>query len=243
MIASINFPALRNAEFLQFSKDALSIVQRADPAALSVTTWYAAFKTVTDAIESLFKTDQGNPITDELQAIDVRRDNAINGITAVADGYSYHFAPTTAAAAKTLTDNLSVFGTGIARENLQSETAVINSIINDWKTKPELIAAIAVLGLDSWVSELDTANNLFSTRYLDRKQQLGAVSPDTIKAKRLEAAAAWYKLRDKLNAFYEINEGAEPWAKTVNSLNALIEQYNALINGRKGNDSTGTETK
>ncbi len=241
-ISSIDLPKLRNAEFLQFSKDALAIIQLNDPAALSVTTWYNRFKTVTDAIESLFKTDQSNPITDELQTIDVRRDNAINGISAVAEGFSYHFAPATAAAAKTLTDHLSIFGAGIARENLQSETAILTSIVTDCKTKPELIAAIAVLGLDSWVTELEIANASFASRYLARTQQLGAVSPDTIKAKRQEAAAAWYKLRDKLDAYYEINEGAEPFAKATNSLNALIAQYNTLINSRKGGDTATTET-
>lgn len=238
MINSITLAALRNAEFLQFSNDALSIVQRNDPAALSVTTWYNAFKTVTTEIDALFKTDQSSAITETLQELDVRRDNAINGILFTVQGYTYHFAPTTAAAAKILEHHLSVFGAGIARTNLQSETAILNSIVTDLKNKPELIGAIAALGMDSWVTELDTANKTFSTKYLDRTQEMGAVSPDTIKAKRLEGAAAWYKLRDKLNAYYEINEGAEPWAKTINDLNALTEQYNALINNRKGGDET-----
>lgn len=234
MINAINLPALRNAEFLQFSKDALSIIQLNNPTALNVTPWFTAFKSVTHDIEALFKTDRSNPITEELQTIDQRRDDAITGITAVVQGYASHFAPATAAAAKTLTDHLAVFGVGIARENYQSETAIINSIITDWNTKSELVAAIAVLGLGSWATELDTANKAFNTQYLARTQQLGAISPDTIKAKRAEATNAWYKLRDKLSAFYEIQDGAEPFAKTVNELNALLDQYNSLIKGRKG---------
>lgn len=243
MINSITLNNLRNAEFLQFSKDALNIIQRNDPAALSIATWYNAFKAVTEKIEDLFKTDTSNPITDDLQTTDVRRDNALNGITATVQGYTYHFAPATSAAAKTLADHLALFGSGIARENYQSETAIINSIITDWKNKPELMAAIAVLGLDSWVTELDTANKTFSTQYLDRTQQLGAASPDTIKAKRLEAADAWYKLRNKLDAYYEVNEGAQPFAKTENELNALIDQYNTLMNSRKGGDINPTTSE
>ena len=244
-INSLDLPKLRNAEFLQYSNDAIGIIQRGDPATLNVATSYNAFKAVTAEIESLFKTDLSSPITASLQELDARRDDAISGIILTVQGYTYHFAPTTAAAAKTLDHHLSIFGGGIARSNLQSETATINSIVADLRGKPELVAAVAVLGLDSWITELDTANQTFSAKYLDRTQEMGAASPDTIRAKRLEAAAAWYKLRDKLDAYYEINEGAEPWATTMNSLNALINQYNTLIASRKGpvTDTATADTK
>jgi hypothetical protein len=242
MINSITLSALRNAEFLQFSKDALSIVQLNDPAALSVAAPYATFKAVTDTIEDLFKTDRGNPITADLEALDLRRDNALTGITLFVQSQVYHFAPTTNAAANILTNHLAVFGVGIAKENYQSETAIITSITNDLATKPELVGAVAALGIASWVTELDTANAAFNAQYLARTQQLATVSPDTIKAKRLEAANAWYKLRAKLEAYYEINEGAQPFAKATNELNALIDQYNTLINGRKGSDKIDDTT-
>lgn len=51
--------------------------------------------------------------------------------------------------ASALEAHLNLFGTGIARENYQSETTLLRNIINDWKTKPELAQAITALQLIS----------------------------------------------------------------------------------------------
>jgi hypothetical protein len=61
---------------------------------------------------------------------------------------------------------------------------------------------------------------------------LGAVNPATILEKRLESVQLYYALRDRLAAHHNINDGANPWGKTVNELNALIDQYNVLLAGR-----------
>ena len=232
MIESIKLITLRNAEFLQFSKDVLSIISLNDPAALNVASQYADFKADTEVIENLFKTDRSNPITTELEALDARRDNALNGIAGYAQSLTYHFDPAMNAAAKTLSDHLAVFGSGITRENYQSETASINGILNDWAAQPGLQAAITSLQLGSWVVELDTANKSFNTQYIARTQQLAATPADTIKAKRLEAAGSYYSLRDRINAYFVIKEGAEPFNKTTNEINALVAQYNQLVAGR-----------
>jgi len=61
---------------------------------------------------------------------------------------------------------------------------------------------------------------------------LGAANPATILEKRLASVQLYYALRDRIDAFYTINNGANPWGKTVNELNALIDQYNVLLAGR-----------
>jgi len=61
---------------------------------------------------------------------------------------------------------------------------------------------------------------------------LGAANPSTILEKRLASVQLYYALRDRLAAHHNINDGANPWGKTVNELNALIDQYNVLLAGR-----------
>jgi hypothetical protein len=233
MINSIDFVKLRNGELLQFNSDFLSIVNLNNPATLNVVNAYTALLIINQSIEQLFKTDQSNPLTEELQNLDARRDDAINGITQVINGYTYHFDETIKAYANKLNEHLALFGTGIAKDNYQSETATLRNIITDWTDKPLLADAITALNLGSWKTELATANTNFAIKYLERTQDLGAVSYDTIKAKRLEAATAFYGLRNKIDAYFTISEGAEPYAKTINELNALIDQYNLLLTNRK----------
>lgn len=231
----IDLIKLRNAEYLQFSKDVMGIITLNDTLALQVGSQFVAFQNITNEIEGLFATDQGSDTTPLIQSLDVRRDNAIQGITLMANAMSFHFDPATRTAALAISENLKLYGngqTGISKQNYMAETASISNIIADWDTKPNLTAAITTLGLTAWKAELNTANQLFNTAYLARTQEIGAVNPDTIKYKRLESATLYYALRDRIDAFYTINNGANPWGKTVNELNALIDQYNVLLAGR-----------
>lgn len=239
IIDSIKLQLLRNGEHLQFNTDVANIVTINNPTALQVVQPLATFMAINTVIENLFKISQGNPITEELQALDLRRDNAINGILLIVGGNGYHKDAVTRNHAKTLGDHLALFGTGIARDNYQSETATLRNIGNDWTNKPELAAAVTALGLGVWQAEMTDANNSFATKYLARTQELATASFDTIKGKRQEITDAYYKLRDRINAYYTINDGAEPYAKTVKELNALIKQYNTLLAGRLATPTDG----
>ena len=208
MIDSIKLQLLRNGEALQFNTEVANILTLNNPTALQVAQILAVFISINTAIENLFKIDQSNPITDELQALDLRRDNAINGILLIVSGHTYHKDATIRNHAKILSDHLKLYGTGIARDNYQSETATLRSIGKDWTNKPELAAAVTALGLGVWQAEMTDANNSFATKYIARTQELATASFDTIKAKRQEATETYYKLRDKINAYYTINEGA-----------------------------------
>ncbi|WP_379963236.1 DUF6261 family protein [Epilithonimonas sp. UC225_85] len=230
MIDSIDLRNLRNADYLQFQKDFLSVIFRNDPAALQVESKYDALSAKADELESLFKKVLANPISQELVVLDERRDAAINGIYYTALANSYHFDLATKQSANKLLANISLYGSGIARLNYQAETSTLTNLINDWENKPELTQAIEALNLKSWKEELKTINTEFSTRYLDRTQDYGNATPETLKLKREETNTAYYALRDRINALHLLVETPpSPYNIVINQLNALIEQYNLLV--------------
>jgi len=237
-IISIDIAKLRNSEFLQFCKDFLAIVQRNNPVTLNALTEYNDLNLVTSAIDALFKTGKGSILTQDIIDLDTRRDNAITGISALILALTYHYDTTIANAANTLAFHLKNYGPGIARENYQSETAINSNIVSDWLNKPDLSSAVTTLQLDGWRDELDTSNTAFNTLYLNRTQDLATVSDDTIQKKRLEATEKYYALRNMIEAWFTINQGAHPFDKATQECNALITQYNTLIAGRKSTAGT-----
>jgi hypothetical protein len=231
MINAIDLAKLRNGEFLQFGTNVSDLVESNNPKGLNVEVQHAVFKTKVNETAALFNTERSSAITQELILLDERRDRAITGITTVIDGYCSHYFAETAQAANLLANDLQLFGAGIARQNFQAETASVNGIVNDWETKPELTAALATLGLTPWKEELKTANQLFDQKYLARTKEYSAANPDTLKSKREETMGAYYELRKYLEAYATIQNTAE-YKKVISELNALIDQYTALINGR-----------
>ncbi|GGG65924.1 DUF6261 family protein [Epilithonimonas arachidiradicis] len=241
MINSIDITRLRNANYLQFQKDFLEIISRNNPAVLQIETKYDELSAKTNELESLFKKVLANPISQELLVLDERRDSAVNGIYYIALGYSYHYDTNLKQAAEALLANIKLYGSGIARLNYQAETATINSLMNDWDNKPELSQAIDTLGLKSWKDELGNINTEFSTRYLDRTQDYGNATPETLKIKREETNTVYYALRDRINALHLLVETpTSPYNTVINQLNALIEQYNLLLTVPDENGETPT---
>jgi hypothetical protein len=241
MINSIDLTRLRSAEFIQFCKNFTSLVNTNNPTTLSlqpqyttllpVQTQYTTLLQKVTELETLFKTVTSNPITAEIETWELRRDRAITGIVGLVKYFSYHYDPTMVEAATVLQRNLDLYGTGITQGTYQSQTAIINNLISDWKSKPELKSAIDTLGILSWTSELKTVNETFDQKYPSRTQEYATATPDTLKSKRTEVTTAYYDLCKFMVAFSVI-ERSPLWTKTINECNALIEQYSLLLKGR-----------
>ena len=227
---AIELTKLRNAEYLQYMKDFAGIINLNDPATLQIDTKLAAFTTKTEELENLFKKALANDRTKVILALDERRDNAINGITAFLQGYSYHYEEDKKQNAQRLLTNIAIYGSGIARQNYQAETATLNNMMNDFAEKSELAAAVTAFDLQPWIDELSDANTQFNTEYLSRTQEYGDANPDTIKSKREEVNVAYYALRDRIDALHTLVETPpSPYITVINQLNALTDQYNVLL--------------
>ena len=230
MINSIILRDLRNASYLQFQKDFLGIISRNNPVILQIETKYNDLAAKSVELENLFKKILANPMSQELLQLDGRRDDCINGIYYGALSNSYHFDAANKEAADLLLANLKLYGSGVAKLNYQAETATISNIINDWENQPTLTQALATLNLGAWKDELNTVNEEFSTKYLDRTQDYGNATQENLKMKREETNAVYYALRDRINALHLLIESPpSPYSTVINQLNALIEQYNRLI--------------
>lgn len=231
---SIHLPKLRNAEYLQYMKDFAGIINLNNPAALQIDAKLSAFNAKTLELENLFKKALASDQTKVIMALDERRDDAINGISFFLQGYAYHFDKTIKQNAQLLLANMAIYGSGIARQNYQSETATINNMLNDWKNKTDLQDAVNAFDLNAWVDELSDANTQFNTEYLSRTQEYGDANPDTIKSKREETNDAYYALRDRIDALHTLVETPpSPYVTVINQLNALTEQYNVLLVNRQ----------
>lgn len=232
LFTGLDLSKLRNAELLQFITDVIDITNINNPLALNVGAQLVALQNIRTEIEALFMTDQGSDTTPLIQAADRRRDDAIIGITNIANGYTYHYDPAKRAAGVSISDNLRMYGGTIANQNYMAETTVIRNFLQDTDTKAEIINAVALLGLADWLTELRQANDDFHAKYLLRSQEIGAANPNTIKEKRLDAGQRYYTLRDTIGAYHTINNGINPWGKAANDINAIIAQYNVLLAGR-----------
>ena len=234
MIKRITLESLSNEEYIQFLTDVLSAVKNSDPVRLKVTLQYEQLLKLSMDFKAMFKPPAVSAFSESLIVFDDRRNNALKGILALVNGYTYSTHSTIKYAAQLLQKHLAVFESSMLRDGYQTQTAIIRSVLNDWNNMAEYDIALDALNLVSWKIELEMANNQFAAQYLARNQELGAAGADTLNAKRLETNTSFYTLRNNLDAYFTINNGAEPFGNIVASLNKLIDNYN-LPAVRRGN--------
>lgn len=239
MITAIDLSRLRNAEFLQFMKDFNTFVDANDPAALNVAVQYTALADQTAGLENLFKKQLASELTQEILSLDARRDNAYNGILFSVQANLYHYEPNRVQAATRLKANLDLYGAGVAKENYLAETTLLKNIVNDWEDKPELNDAMVLLGLKSWKNELKDANTSFNQKYIERTLEYSEADEQTLVAKRAETLEAYYTLRQFIDA-YALTVNTAIYHTATSQVNALIEQYNTLINNRVARQANDT---
>ena len=242
MITNIKLSALRNSEFVELIQHILEITRENDPVQLNVQPQYEQLREVFEQLESLYKVPTGNVISTELEELDLRRDNALNGVLYIVNAHLYSSDANARSNAAVLSTHLSMFGSGLARQNYQSETMSIRNIISDWDEKPAIKAAYEALGLQSWRTELEQANNLFGQRFRSRSMEMGNATPESIRSKRMEAYEIYYQFRDHLNAHFIINKGIPPYGIVVGGMNDVLERFDNIISHRApGEPEAGQE--
>lgn len=232
MIKSIYLRALNNAEYLQFIRFYIQLLEKNDPAALKIKPKLIALQARFNEAEAIYKLPLGNDLTGELLEFDLMRDNALMGIKALVEAYFFHYDAAFVAAANHLSKNIDLYGQRIAKMNYQEETTIIESLVRDWTTVPKLISAVKKLGLEDWMDNLENNNRKFMDAYTKRTEEYGSESTENLRAKRIEVNAAYNDLNDHLDA-YMIIEKTDNLQKAINELNALIEQYNTLLKSRR----------
>lgn len=232
MIHKIRMGNLRNSEFLAFHKDLLTIVTQNNPETLNVSDPTATYAAKIAELETLYKTDSFNPITDEIVELDHQRDEVFNGILNLLAGHARHFSAEMREPALLLQRDLEKYGPGFVRGNYNAETTDLQNIIADWRNKPELQTAANTLGLTDWIAELERVNQLFNSRFIARTGSYAKKPDETATAKRTEVSMAYDTVCNFLNSYAFLNDSVV-YRTTISQINALTDQYSTILKQRR----------
>ncbi len=73
-----------------------------------------------------------------------------------------------------------------------------------------------------------------------RVEEAVTATPGNIKDLRTQTNETWFALRDRLNAWFTLEEGAEPFGSVANNINRVMEEYRGVVRGR-GKETPGNE--
>lgn len=227
----------RNASFIAFLKDVVSISNKFDPTTLKIDKEVVAINSLLGQLNSTYAAARANSNTESLESMDARRDDALIGITNLADAYQKHYDPTLSEAGRTISIIIGKYGKRLPRQSYLVETEAIRSIVNTFETEAKAAAAIAKLRISDWVMELKNANTDFNALFLLRNQELSEQPDENMRDLR-QLATESYKSFVKLVTAYDTLNPNGDYAKILEQVEQLIAKYNALVAGKPGEEPT-----
>lgn len=237
MFSPIGLYRLRNAEAIQFLIDLKSLILTGfgNDTPEGVATALTNLTATTTDLDALFKTDPASLLSEALAEFDELRDTYLVGLRKWCDAATYHPDPTWREAGELLLHNINIYGTSPEKQAVAAETKIINSLLEDWSTKPELVTAAGKIGASVWTTALRNANNDYQAKSLERTNKEAATAFDfNMKEKRTEADAAYKELLSQLSAHYIVAKGAAPWDAIAAAVGRHTEKQDEVLAMRKG---------
>ncbi|TCJ15832.1 hypothetical protein EPD60_07685 [Flaviaesturariibacter flavus] len=235
-ISKVNLRKLRNPELLTFITRFLGLVKGSSALPLSLEARKTAVAQLLAQMESVHKTMQGSELTEVLTALDALRDEQYNGLFHLAAAWTCRTDDMRArAAGERIAAQMAVYGTvtEVTRDLPGSESANIRSLVSDLRNKPELAAAVALIGATPWIDTMDRANNDFETKWQERNQERADAPESTGLADlRLKLYPAYAALCRGIESFNDTEEGAVPWPGIIAAVNALAAETNTRLAAR-----------
>lgn len=237
MKANAKLNSYRNASFIAFLKDVITISNKFNPKTLKIDVELTAISVRLRQLDSIYAAAKANGNTESLESLDARRDAALIGITAVAEAYQKHYDPSVSEAGRTITLIIAQYGKRLPWQSYLVETEAIRSLVNTFETDAKASAAINTLKLNDWVMELKNANIDFSNLYLVRNQELSEQPDENMRDLR-QLATDSYKSFVRLVSAYDTLTPNSDYAKILDQIEQLIAKYNALVAGKPGDEPT-----
>jgi hypothetical protein len=229
---------LRIGEQIEFLKMVMLLLEKYITKTMGMETVIEPFKKAFTELESRFKQSRHSKLSAQIIEQDELRDNDVICLRMYAATMIRYFEPEVRKAAELLLNTIDQFGTRIYELNYEEETAVIRNLINELKTKQELIDAVKKLNLKALVANLEKNNNEFSVLYMERveektyKQEISA-------GEAIKEVMALYREVIRTIESRAYLEPTEPLIKTIAEINTIVQRHVEKLNLR---DSSKVKT-
>jgi hypothetical protein len=237
----INFQGLRNVEFVGFGNDVIKIIEAVTPLPPGFTFVYEPFKSAWLNLADHFALQRGSLLSDDITALDERRDNAIVGIKGIAESYQKHFQKEKKEAGERIEMAIDKYGKAIHKQNLLAETESIRNIVSDFEGDVLLQNAVTLLDIADWISELKEANLAFNNMYLKRNEESLSKPEANMAELRKPAIELYRKVIKRLESLDDVSPSPEV-TKILGLLDELIVKYNQTIAQRNKKSDKGEDS-
>jgi hypothetical protein len=230
-INKVGLNRLQNQEKFNFISEFRELVTRYTVSNTTLSNEYNTLIALHDELSNTLEVARRSTNTAKIEVVDSVRDNAVTRLRKNVVSFLAHNKVVKADAASNIMTAFDKYGE-IERRSYAAETAAIQSLVQDLRTK--YLNDITTLGLQNWVNELDDANNEFKDLIKARDIENSAkpqVRTIDITRKIEKTYGEVVRCIETATIHDPTNHGLDPF---LTELNIVINRYRNMLAQRKG---------
>ena len=230
---SIALHAMDNATLLSFmhNVDEKGLAENAAPMRTNLGDFWTPFHQAFLLYDQVFNPTRKSLETEDLKELDDARDNALGAYHEAVLGLQRNPNDSKRQAARLLNLNYDTYKPGRSQEYMK-ETELIEQMTTEIRASQQLAAAIQLLGLDDYLTDLEQKNQAFADMMKGRTASTEGQQKGTVADARADLEKKYQLLRQMLNVA-SIYEGDTNYRPFLLAVNAEVEHYRQIL-ARKG---------
>lgn len=238
-ISNLPLYKLRNGEYFQFMSDFKDLLEGLTPATIHSETEFTDFDAALTRLDDELRVDQGSVLTQQLQNIDLDRDNTWRAIDMRISATLLCTIEEEVEAAKRLRRLFDLYG-DIRRLSYNEETAALTNLTGDL-AKPVNTGFTTTCGLNTWVTRLSDLNEAFKAKQNERDTELANKNSGNAKAVRVDIDPLYQLMIERVNALVSLNMQTPDIESFIKELNQKIKTLDNTLAAREGRASSEEE--
>ena len=236
---SIALHAMDNATLLSFmhNVDEKGLAENAAPMRTNLGDFWTPFHQAFLLYDQVFNPTRKSLETEDLKELDDARDNALGAYHEAVLGLQRNPNDSKRQAARLLNLNYDTYKPERSQEYMK-ETELIEQMTADLRASQQLAAAIQLLGLDDYLTDLEQKNQAFSDMMKGRTASTEGQQKGAVADARADLEKKYQLLRQMLNVA-SIYEGDTNYRPFLLAVNAEVEHYRQIL-ARKGAGGGGS---
>ena len=204
---------------------------------------YTSYKDSVTAVDDAYKLSRASDYTQKIADEDDRRDNLYRQLVNLLKMYRrFGYDSEKKEAAEHLWNIVKKYGVDV-NENYSEESGKLQQMLQELSTDAQAGQHLTLLGLESLVTQLNTANEAVRTLMGQRNDERMQIGKAALATAREEADQAYYDLILSLNASAVMDESPTRFDELISQVNELIKYYRLYVVPKGGKkDEEGGDT-
>lgn len=240
--AALPLRQMDSATLLSFmhNVDEKGQADNAAPMRTKLAEFWTPFHQAYNTYDQVFNPARRSLDTEDLANLDTTRDDALGAYHEAVLGLQRNPNEAKRQAARQLNLNYDTYKPERSQEYMK-ETELIQQMTTEIRAQQQLAAAIQLLGLDDYLTDLEQKNQAFADLMKGRTASTEGYQKGAVAEARANVEQKYQLLRQMVNVA-SIYEGDTEYRPFLLAVNAEVEHFNQILNRKGKGSSTGTGT-